>query len=84
LLDGQLEGQPGAQGGFLEEQAQIAAFERARVRGGRALERGREIEQLDQFFLGKVQIPGETPDGGFGKGIRREGGRGCMNIHHNE
>jgi hypothetical protein len=60
LLDGQLEGEAGAQGSFFEEQADVLAVERAGIVARRLLHIERDVEQGGQFVVGEVEVAAEV------------------------
>ena len=68
LLDGQLEGQARAQGGLLEQQAQVAAGQGLRVAQRSALDAAGQFEQPLDVGGGKVEIRNQT---GAGRARRR-------------
>ena len=56
LLDGEFERELGAQRRLFEEQGDGFAREGAGVVAGRALDVGGEIEEVEQFVVGEIEI----------------------------
>ena len=84
LLHGQFEGELGAQGGFFEQHADVLAVQGVRVVARRGLDLGGEVEQVDQFVVGQVEVVEKVVGIGFQDLVRSKHGnhgRASLNVY---
>ena len=65
LLDGELERQLGAERRLFEQERDGLAVERVRIVARATLDFGGEIEQVEQFVVGEVEVAEQVRGGGF-------------------
>ena len=77
LLHGEFEGELGAERGLFEEHAEVLAVQGVGVVAGRVFDFGGEIEEVEEFVVGEVEILKEIGCGGFEYLVRsKHGGHG--------
>ena len=74
LLHGEFEGELGPQRGFFEQHADILAVQGVRVVAGRGFHFGGEVEQVEEFAVGEIEILQKVGCGRFEDLVRSKHG----------